>query len=262
MFLEVERVEVHYQRNVRALRSVSIAVGEGEVVAVLGSNGAGKTTLLRALSGTLRLHGGAVTGGDIRFRGESLLGRQPADTVEAGLVQVPEGRRVFERLTVEENLRAGAITRPRSARARALAEVYERLPILRERRQERAGFLSGGQQQLLAIGRALVAEPALLLLDEPSLGLAPRVVGEIGRLIRDINARGTAVLLVEQNAVMALATASRAYVLEVGQVSLEGPADQLSATDEVRRLYLGGGDDPTSAAAAAVPVRQLTRWEG
>jgi len=201
--LAVSDLGVSYGGAVRALRGVSVAVDGGEVVAVLGSNGAGKSTLLRALSGTLRMHKGTVDSGGITFDGHSLLGRDPAAIVAAGLVQVPEGRRIFGRLTVEENLRAGAMgSRDKGAKAKARERVYEMFPLLAERR--------AGRAVLLAIGRALMAAPKLLLLDEPSLGLAPRVVTQIGQVIAEINRQGTSVLLVEQNAAMALAVATRA----------------------------------------------------
>jgi branched-chain amino acid transport system ATP-binding protein len=209
--LAVSDLEVSYGGAVRALRGVSVAVDSGEVVAVLGSNGAGKSTLLRALSRTLRLHKGTADSGGSAFGGQSLLGRDPAAIVAAGLVQVPEGRRIFGRLTVEENLRAGAMgSRDKGAKAKARERVYEMFPLLAERRAGRAVLLSGGEQQMLAIGRALMAAPKLLLLDEPSLGLAPRVVTQIGQVIAEINRQGTSVLLVEQNAAMALAVATRA----------------------------------------------------
>jgi branched-chain amino acid transport system ATP-binding protein len=267
--LAVSDLGVSYGGAVRALRGVSVAVDGGEVVAVLGSNGAGKSTLLRALSGTLRMHKGTVDSGGITFDGHSLLGRDPAAIVAAGLVQVPEGRRIFGRLTVEENLRAGGMgSRDKGAKAKAKARerVYEMFPLLAERRAGRAVLLSGGEQQMLAIGRALMAAPKLLLLDEPSLGLAPRVVTQIGEVIAEINRQGTAVLLVEQNAAMALAVATRAIVLEVGRVSLSGEAQELASTDEVRHLYLGTGageeDRVQDMAQSGVAAKHLTRWAG
>jgi ABC-type branched-subunit amino acid transport system ATPase component len=265
--LAVNDLGVSYGGAVRALRGVSVAVDGGEVVAVLGSNGAGKSTLLRALSGTLRMHKGTVDSGGITFDGHSLLGRDPAAIVAAGLVQVPEGRRIFGRLTVEENLRAGGMgSRDKGAKAKARERVYEMFPLLAERRAGRAVLLSGGEQQMLAIGRALMAAPKLLLLDEPSLGLAPRLVTQIGEVIAEINQQGTAVLLVEQNAAMALAVATRATVLEVGRVSLSGEAQELASTDEVRHLYLGTGageeDRVQGMAQSGVAAKHLTRWAG
>ncbi|WP_329416072.1 ABC transporter ATP-binding protein [Streptomyces sp. NBC_00704] len=249
--LHVEGLDVTYGRALSALRSVSLSVPHGAVVALLGANGAGKSTLLRAVSGTLRLHRGAVTAGLVRY-GETVLdGRDPVAAVRAGVVQVPEGRRVFAGLTVEENLRSGGLGLGRRAPAQvreARDRVYTLFPVLAERGRQQAGLLSGGEQQMLAIGRALMAAPRLLLLDEPSLGLAPRMVFRIAEVIREINAQGTAVLLVEQNAGMALSLASHAHVLEVGEIRLSGPADDLARTDAVRRLYLG---DPAGDQGAA-----------
>jgi ABC-type branched-subunit amino acid transport system ATPase component len=237
--LQVSGLEVSYG-GVRALRGLSLAVPAGEVVAVLGSNGAGKSTLLRTISGTLALQRGTIDAGSIELEGRSLIGLDPANIVHAGVVQVPEGRRIFGDLTVEENLRAGAWGRTeRRGRAEAYARVYELFPRLRERRAQRAGLLSGGEQQMLAIGRALMSEPRLLLLDEPSLGLAPQLVQRIGETVQAINRQGTAVVLVEQNAAMALEVADRATVLEVGEVAVEGTAADLSRSDEVRERYLG-----------------------
>jgi ABC-type branched-subunit amino acid transport system ATPase component len=237
--LDVRDLDVSYG-GVRALRGLSLAVPAGEVVAVLGSNGAGKTTLLRAISGTLALQRGTIDGGSIELEGKALIGLDPADIVHAGVVQVPEGRRIFGDLTVEENLRAGAWGRTeRHGRTEAYARVYELFPRLHDRRAQRAGLLSGGEQQMLAIGRALMSEPRLLLLDEPSLGLAPQLVRRIGDTVQEINRQGTAVVLVEQNAAMALEVADRATVLEVGEVAVEGSAVDLSRSDDVRERYVG-----------------------
>jgi ABC-type branched-subunit amino acid transport system ATPase component len=262
--LAVEGLQVTYGGTVQALRGIDLEVGDGEVVAVLGSNGAGKTTLLRTISGTLRLHKGRVEAGRVSFDGTDLAGRDPAASVAMGLVQVPEGRRIFTRLTVEENLRAGGLgSRDRAAKSRAEKRVYDLFPVLADRRSQRAGLFSGGEQQMLAIGRGLMANPKLLLLDEPSLGLAPQMIGRIGEVVREIHRQGTAVLLVEQNATMALAVADSAFVLDVGKVSLRGPAAELAATDEVQKLYLGHGGEEAAGAAAAQPerpVRTLSRW--
>ena len=238
--LTVRDLRVVYAGAVLGLRRVSLDVAAGSVVAVLGSNGAGKTTLLRAISGVLSEHRGAVETGTIEYDGTPLTRLQAAAIVAAGIVQAPEGRRIFEALTVSENLRVGGFgLRDTQARIRARRFVHELFPTLYDRRDQRAGLLSGGQQQMLAIGRALMAEPRLLLLDEPSLGLAPQVVGQIGQVIREINDRGTTVVLVEQNAAMALSVASHAYVLATGEVRLSGPAAALAADDTVRALYLG-----------------------
>lgn len=262
--LEVRDLSAGYG-PVRALRQVSLDVPAGSVVTVLGSNGAGKSTLLRALSRTLSFHGGTVSGGTVAFGGRPLGGLAPDRVVAAGVSQVPEGRQVFARMTVEDNLRAGALgaTSGRTARAGALARVQELFPVLAERSRQRAGLLSGGEQQMLAVARALMASPTLLLLDEPSLGLAPLMAARIADIIKEINAQGTSVLLVEQNAALALRLASTAYVLEVGEVVLSGPAQELAASDEVRRRYLGVVDEEAaqdaSRATAAHPV--LSRWE-
>ena len=266
--LQVTDLQVTYGGAVRALRGVSLEVPEGKVVAVLGSNGAGKTTLLRTISSTLGLHRGRVESGDLTFDGVSLRGKDPASCVGMGLVQVPEGRRIFSRLTVEENLRAGGMgNKDKAAKAAAHQRSLDLFPVLAERSSQRAGLLSGGEQQMLAIGRALMASPKLLLLDEPSLGLAPRVIGQIGEVIREINRQGTAVLLVEQNATMALGVADLAFVLDVGEVSLSGPAAELAATDEVQKLYLGHGAEEggeaapaASSTAPAGPRKTLSRW--
>ena len=263
--LAVEDLEVTYGGAVQALRGITLQVPAGSVVALLGSNGAGKTTLLRTLSNTLKLHRGRVEAGSVRFRGADLKGRDAAACVALGIVQVPEGRRIFSRLTVEENLRAGGLgSRDRTAKAAAQKRVYDLFPVLADRRTGRAGLLSGGEQQMLAIGRALMTGPELLLLDEPSLGLAPRIIGQIGDIVREINRQGTSVLLVEQNATMALGVADLAYVLDVGEVSLSGPAAELAATDAVQHLYLGhaAGEQDQVAVAAARPVLTLTRWDG
>ncbi|MGW0395831.1 ABC transporter ATP-binding protein [Streptomyces sp. NPDC003042] len=257
--LEVRALSVGYG-PVRALRAVSLDVPAGAVVVVLGGNGAGKTTLLRAVSRTLAFHRGAATEGGISFDGRPLDGLSPARAVAAGVVQVPEGRQVFARMTVADNLRAGALGARSGSRAditRSLARVHELFPVLARRARQRAGLLSGGEQQMLALGRALMARPRLLLLDEPSLGLAPKMAATIAATITEINATGTSVLLVEQNAALALRLASYAYVLEVGEVTLSGPAAELAASDEVRRRYLGITD---ADAPAPPPARILRRW--
>ncbi|MFI9611854.1 ABC transporter ATP-binding protein [Streptomyces sp. NPDC052023] len=249
--LRVEELDVMYGRALSALRQVSLTVPPRSVVALLGANGAGKSTLLRAVSGTLRLHRGAVTAGRVRYGDTALDGQDPVVAVRAGVVQVPEGRRVFAGLSVEENLRAGGLGLGRRSPARvreARDRVFALFPRLAERTGQAAGLLSGGEQQMLAIGRALMAAPRLLLLDEPSLGLAPRMVERIAEVIREINAQGTAVLLVEQNAGMALSLADHAHVLEVGEVRLSGPAAELARTDAVRRLYLGEAAGEQGAA--------------
>ncbi|GAA1176764.1 branched-chain amino acid transport system ATP-binding protein [Kitasatospora gansuensis] len=257
--LRIDRLQVTYSRAVQALRGVSLEVRAGEITAVLGSNGAGKSTLLRALSGTLALHRGVVDSGGVTLDGAPLTG-DPARAVAAGMVQVPEGRRVFADLTVEENLRAGGLALGGRARRAAQERVFELLPVLAERRRQAAGLMSGGEQQMLALGRALMAGPKVLLLDEPSLGLAPMMVERIAGIVQRINAAGTTVLLVEQNAAVALRISHRASVLENGLVRLTGSAEELAGNDEVRRLYLGAGESGPEPAAAH-PAK-LGRWAG
>ncbi|GAA2847817.1 ABC transporter ATP-binding protein [Streptosporangium fragile] len=266
--LSVKDLAVGYG-PVAALRGISLRVPRGSIVTVLGGNGAGKSTLLRAISGTLGFHRGGVTAGEIRFDGARLSGTAASAVVAAGVVQVPEGRRVFARMTVEENLRAGALgARDRRAAAEARERVLTLFPVLAERARQRAGLLSGGEQQMLAIGRALMARPRMLLLDEPTLGLAPMMAARIADTVREINEQGTTVLLVEQNAAAALSLASSAYVLEVGEVVLSGPAAELARSDEVRRRYLGVEDGEPAGpapgndrrAVPASPRPNLARW--
>ena len=232
--LELEGVDVFYG-DLQALRGVSLRVESGEIVTLVGGNGAGKTTMLRTVSGLLR-----PRRGEIRFEGRRLDRLPPDRIVEAGVVQVPEGRKLFPSLTVRENLELGAYTRrSRPARARTLEDVMTRFQILRERAGQRAGSLSGGEQQMCVIARALMARPSLLMLDEPSLGLAPMVVQEIFRIIREINARGVTVLLVEQNVRQALATSRRGYVLENGRIVLSGTGQELLESEQTLKAYLG-----------------------
>jgi branched-chain amino acid transport system ATP-binding protein len=234
--LQVRDLDVFYGA-VHALHGVSLDVNEGEIVTLIGSNGAGKSTTLRAITGMIRAKGGEVT-----FAGRPITGFAPHQMVPLGIAHCPEGRGIFGNLTVEENLRVGAFVRSDRDGIRAdFDRVFELFPRLLERRVQLAGTLSGGEQQMLAIGRALLARPKLLLLDEPSLGLAPQVVQTIFRIIREINQSGTTILLVEQNAHMALEVAHRGYVLEVGRIALSDDAKALAASDEVRKHYLGVG---------------------
>ena len=266
--LSVRGLSVRYGRSVGALDGVDVEVPGDGVLAVLGGNGAGKLTLLRAVSGTLGLHRGAITAGEITFDGDRIDKLDPALVVRRGVVAVPEGRQVFARMTVEENLRAGGLgAASASTRTAARERVRELFPVLGERATQRAGLLSGGEQQMLAIGRALMSGPKLLLLDEPSLGLAPQMVGRIARIIREIHAQGTAVVLVEQNATMALQVADHAAVLEVGRIALTGTAAELAASEDVQRLYLGGHAESTAQAEAEEAearshggTRTLSRW--
>lgn len=233
--LRLEDVNVHYGA-IWALKGINLTVGEGEIISLIGANGAGKTTTLRAISGIVR-----ATSGRIIFRGEDITRVAAHDIVKRGIAQVPEGRRVFANLTVIENLEMGAYIRnDKQGIKEDLERVLERFPRLKERRNQIAGTLSGGEQQMLAIGRALMTRPSLMLLDEPSMGLAPLLVKEIFAIIEEINREGTTILLVEQNARMALQIAERAYVLETGRIVLEGPAKELSRREEVKKAYLGG----------------------
>ncbi len=231
--LEIEDLHVYYGQ-IHALKGISLQVGDGEIVALLGNNGAGKTTTLRTLSGLLR-----PRGGEIRLDGRPIHGLPPHDVVQQGIAHSPEGRKVFNRLTVVENLEMGAYLRKESEIREDLDRVFALFPRLRERRQQVAGTLSGGEQQMLAIGRALMARPRLLLLDEPSMGLAPLLVEQIFDTVADINRRGTTILLVEQNASIALSVAHRGYVLETGAIVLTGTAAALAQNPDVQRAYLG-----------------------
>ena len=230
--LELEDVHTFYG-NIEALKGVSLTVDEGEIVTLIGSNGAGKSTTLRTISGITRARSGTV-----RFKGEDIHTRKPHEIVAMGIAQAPEGRGVFARMTVYENLLMGAFSRKGSLTA-DLELVYGYFPRLAERRTQKAGTLSGGEQQMLAIGRALMARPSVLLLDEPSMGLSPILTEQIFEIIRDINAQGNTVLLVEQNALMALNLAGRGYVLQTGQIILADSAANLTANQQVRQAYLG-----------------------
>lgn len=231
--LEVEDLHAGYGLT-RVLEGVSLHVGAGEIVAVLGSNGAGKTTLNMAISGLVRPRGGRVA-----FEGRDITGRAPAEIMGAGLIQVPEGRKIFPNLSVRENLELGSYRRATANRAGNIARVFDTFPRLKERRGQAAGTLSGGEQQMLAIGRGLMAEPRLLILDEPSLGLSPLLVEEMFALIRRLHAEGLAIMLVEQNVAQSLEIAHRAYVLENGGFVLSGTAERVREDPELKRAYLG-----------------------
>lgn len=233
--LKVNEIDVYYGA-IHALKKLSLEVEQGSIVTLIGANGAGKTTTLKTISGLLRPRSGSIT-----FKGTDITRVPPEKIVAMGISQVPEGRRVFAAMTVLENLEMGAYLRKdKKEIAKDLDEVFDRFPRLKERRKQLAGTLSGGEQQMLAIGRALMARPSLLLMDEPSMGLAPLLVKEIFEIIKDINSRGTTILLVEQNAHMALSIADKAYVIETGEIVLSGQAGELMKSEEVKKAYLGG----------------------
>lgn len=233
--LTINDINVFYGA-IHAIKGVSLEVNEGEIVTLIGANGAGKSTILRTISGLLK-----PKSGSIQFEGQEIAGMPAHEIVKTGISQVPEGRRIFAEMSVLENLELGAFTRKDKDGIKADMElVFDRFPRLKERIGQLAGTLSGGEQQMLAMGRALMSRPRLLLLDEPSMGLAPLLIKEIFAIIQDINKTGTTVLLVEQNANMALSIAHRAYVLETGRITLSGDAKELAASDEVRKAYLGG----------------------
>ena len=232
--LKVDNINVYYGA-IHAIKGVSFHVDRGEVVTLIGANGAGKSTTLQTISGLLRSRTGSVD-----FLGENISRLPPHKIVELGLAQVPEGRRIFLQMTVQENLEMGAYTRSGSGVDEDLEKVFAQFPRLKERRRQVAGTLSGGEQQMLAIGRALMSSPKLLMLDEPSMGLAPILVEQIFDIIRRLHENGTTILLVEQNAQMALSVADRAYVMETGSISLSGTGRELAESDQVKKTYLGG----------------------
>lgn len=235
MFFKIENLNVHYGA-IHALKDVSLEVNEGEIVTLIGSNGAGKTSTLRTISGLV-----PKTSGNIEFMGESLDNVKATDIVKKGISHVPEGRRIFTDMTVYENLEMGAYLRKdKDGIKKDILEIYNKFPRLKERKSQFAGTLSGGEQQMLAISRALMSRPKFLLLDEPSMGLAPVIVQEIFNLIKEINKEGTTIFLVEQNANMALSISNRAYILETGEVVMSGNANELLQSDDVRKAYLGG----------------------
>jgi branched-chain amino acid transport system ATP-binding protein len=233
--LEIKNMTVHYGKAL-ALDNVSLEIEEGEIVSIIGANGAGKTTVIRSVSGLK-----TPTSGEIWFKGKRIDGTPPYDVAKLGIVQIPAGRQIFSTMSVLDNLKVGAhLRKDRDGIKRDLESVYEHFPILKERRSQAGGRLSGGQQQMLAVGRALMADPELMLMDEPSIGLSPMLVAEVGKIIQDINSRGISILLVEQNARMALQLATRAYILAVGKIDLQGNCEDLIDNEEVQRSYLGG----------------------
>ena len=232
--LKVNDINVYYG-SIHAIKGVSFEVKQGEIVTLIGANGAGKSTILKTVSGLLRSKTGSIN-----FLDKNISAVAPHKIVERGLAHVPEGRRIFLQMSVEENLEMGAYTRGGKGVSEDLAKVYEQFPRLKERRKQTAGTLSGGEQQMLAMGRALMSRPQLLMLDEPSMGLAPILVEQIFEIIKSLHKDGTTILLVEQNAQMALSVADRAYVLETGKITLSGTGEELAQSDEIRKAYLGG----------------------
>ena len=261
--LEVANLEVVYNEVVLVLRGLSIEVPDGQIVALLGANGSGKTTTTRAISGLLDVHEGKVTKGSVTFDGQRIDDMEPSAVVRSGITQVMEGRRVFAELTVDENLVTGGITnKDRSAVVEAHERVMTMFPVLAGRRKAVAGYLSGGEQQMLAIGRALMANPKLLILDEPSLGLAPKLVAQIRDIIVDINRAGTSVLLIEQNATMALSIANYGYIMETGKVVMDGEAAKLLKDEDVQEFYLGlhGTDGERKSFRDVKHYKRRKRW--
>ena len=259
--LVVQNLEVVYSDVILVLRGISLTVPPATIVALLGANGAGKTTLLRAITGLLPIHRGRITKGNIAVAGTSLLGMSAPAIVQRGIAQVMEARRLFSELTVEENLRVGGfIHRDRRVVAAGLDRVFSLFPFLADRRRSVAGYLSGGEQQMVAIGRALMSNPRLLLLDEPSLGLAPRIVEQVREVILAIHREGTSVLLVEQNASMALSVAHSGYVLENGKVVRDGPSAELAADRDVQDFYLGGHGAGRTSYRDVKTYRRKKRW--
>ena len=262
--LRIENLEVVYNDVVLVLKGLSLAAEAGKITALLGANGAGKSTTLKAISGLLEGEDGAVTDGAVLLDGQAVHGRPPEEIVRRGVFQVMEGRRIFQDLNVEENLRCGAFTRPRGEFRESLDKVYGYFPRLKERRRQIAGYMSGGEQQMLAIGRAIMARPRLLLLDEPSLGLAPLLVEEIFEIIQRFNqAEGVTVLLVEQNARVALSVASRGYIMEGGRIVMDGAAEELLGNPDVQEFYRGMGASGQRKSYRNIKhYRRRKRWLG
>ena len=234
MMLSVKDLNVYYG-PIHAVKGVSFDVKQGEIVTLIGANGAGKSTILKTVSGLLK-----PKGGEVDFMDKKISGTAPHKIVELGIAHVPEGRRIFTKMTVEENLEMGAFTAPSASVEESKEQVFQRFPRLKERRKQTAGTLSGGEQQMLAMGRALMSKPSLMMLDEPSMDLAPILVEQVFDIIRELHEAGTTILLVEQNAQMALSIADRAYVLETGKISLSGTGRELAESESVRKAYLGG----------------------
>jgi branched-chain amino acid transport system ATP-binding protein len=260
--LEVANLEVVYNDVVLVLRGLSLEVRDGQIVALLGANGAGKTTTLRAITGILDVHEGDITKGSVSFNGEQIDGKDPSSIVKLGIAQVLEGRRIFAEMSVDDNLRTGAFTNAdRGSVAAAHDRVMELFPVLAGRRKDTAGYLSGGEQQMLAIGRALMADPKLLILDEPTLGLAPMLVQQIREIIVDINTQGTSVLLIEQNANMALSIADYGYIMETGKVVMDGEPKKLLGDEDVKEFYLGlHGEGERKSFREVKHYKRRKRW--
>jgi len=261
--LEVNNIEVIYNHVILVLKGVSLSVPKGGIVALLGGNGAGKTTTLKAISGLLKSERGDITKGSVSYRGADLAGRDPADLVRSGVIQVMEGRHCFEHLTVEENLLTGAYTRKdgKGAIAADLEMVYDYFPRLKERRKSLAGYTSGGEQQMAAMGRALMSRPETVLLDEPSMGLAPQLVEQIFEIVKKINEeQGVTILLAEQNTNVALRYAHYGYILESGRVVMDGPAAELRENPDVKEFYLGMSDEGRKSFRDVRSYRRRKRW--
>jgi branched-chain amino acid transport system ATP-binding protein len=259
--LALKNVQILYDRVIEAVRDVSLSVPSGSLVALLGSNGAGKSTVLKAISGILGEEDGEIISGHIELDGETILGKSPRLIVERGLLQVPEGRALFASLSVEENLLMGGFTRSRTEIRDGLDRIYSLFPRIRERRSQIAGYLSGGEQQMVAIGRALMGRPRLLMLDEPSLGLAPQIVDSIFETIVNLNrSEGVTVLLVEQNAQLALDVASYGYIMENGRIVLDGTADVMRRNEDVQEFYLGYSGGARKSMRDVKHYRRRKRW--
>ena len=263
IILDVNGIEVIYNHVILVLRGVSLSVPKGKIVALLGANGAGKTTTLRAISNLLKSERGEVTKGKINYKGEEIQDLTPADLVKRGVIQVMEGRHCFEHLTIEENLLTGAYTRniSRADLDASLDMVYQYFPRLKTRRTSQAGYTSGGEQQMAAIGRALMANPEMILLDEPSMGLAPQIVTEIFEIVRDLNTReGVSFLLAEQNTNIALRYSDYGYILESGRVMMDGTAEELLSNDDVKEFYLGIESGDRKSFREGKFYRRRKRW--
>lgn len=259
--LSINNIEVVYDEVILVLRGISLEVPKGEIVTLLGPNGAGKSTTLKAISGLLKTEDGEVTKGNIIFKGESINNRDPDDIVRRGIFQVMEGRRVIEDMNVVENLRLGAYTRRDKKIKDDIEKVFHYFPRLKERRTGLAGYLSGGEQQMLAIGRAVMARPEMILLDEPSMGLSPLLVKEVFGIIRSINQeQGITMLLVEQNANMALHCASYGYVMESGKIALDGTGEELLNNEDMKEFYLSGGDKDRKSFKNLKSYKRRKRW--